>query len=117
VRGKKLISRKTPVRPRSATGSTDEEGGPGLNLAPMESLLFSSNAEKRCVPGQAVPQAARAGGAVEWSRPGGSAGFPGAPLRAKSHFIRAVLVKRVCRSSDKRETFFPARRSVSCIVR
>jgi len=48
------------MRSRSATGSTDEEGGPGLNLAPMESLLFSSSAEKRCVPGQAVPQAGSA---------------------------------------------------------
>jgi hypothetical protein len=74
------------MRPRSATGSTDEEGGPGLNLEPMESLLFSSSAEKRCVPGQAVPQAGSARGWGQWSGagPGVLRGFPVPPSSEKS---------------------------------
>jgi hypothetical protein len=65
-----------------------KRGSPGLNLTPMESLLFLISAEKRCVPGQAVPQAgsARRRGRGRWSGagPGVRRGFPVPPSSAKS---------------------------------
>jgi len=45
------------------------------------------------------------------------AGLPGIFLRAKSHFVRAIPGKRICRPDDEKEMFFRARRSVFFIAR